>query len=111
MAKRLKYWHMTLEERNGEQEYSYDYLIRADKAEEAWKIARRLAAGWYGEDEDGNPEGSLVDGEDRVYEFPGTWILVSIDYFGRTKKGEFIEYMLNRYMIGGYDRRAEVQGN
>jgi len=103
MAKQLKYWHMRLEERNGEQEYSYNYLIRAKTEGEAWELARKMAASFYGEDEDGNPEGTIVDGDDCVYEFPGLWIVVKIDDLSPTTKGEYVRRMLEHEMIGGYD--------
>ena len=37
-------YHMELEERNGEQEYSYDFLIYAKGEEEAWRSRETMRA-------------------------------------------------------------------
>ena len=57
-------YHMELEERNGEQEYSYDFLIYAKDEEEAWEIARNYARTFYGEDDYAGNET-----ENNVFEF------------------------------------------
>jgi hypothetical protein len=92
-------YQMRLEERNGEQEYSYDYLIVADSYEEAWAVACDFASKWYGEDEDGNGLGVLVDGEDGTYEFCGGSIWVKVAALGEAYRAKFVADLISKFTI------------
>ena len=89
-----KAYHLELEEQNGEQEYSYDFLIYAKDEEEARVIAQNYAQTFYGEDDDAGKEI-----EDNVYEFLCGCIIVEIKGFYETTKELFIEHILTRYSI------------
>jgi len=82
-----KYYHYTLEEISGEQEYSYDYLIEAESFEEAEAIADTHAATFYC----GEPE--VCDGS---YLFFGGTICVEVELIAETTKEDFINNMLQR---------------
>jgi len=80
-----KYYHYKLEEINGEQEYSYDYLIEAENHAEANEIAERHASSFY----DDEPE--IVDGS---YVFFGGAITTEAVSVEETTKENFTERML-----------------
>lgn len=102
--KEHKTYHFQLEERCGEKEYTYDFLLIAKDEKEAWEYAKDYASRFYGEDEDGNPEGELVEfactrkGE-TTYEFNGGEIWVSISYLQETTMVNFIKNLLLRYTL------------
>lgn len=48
-GKTCKTYCLHLEERNGEREHNYDYLIYAHNKKDAWQIARNYASGFYGD--------------------------------------------------------------
>jgi len=87
----MKLFHMEMEEINGEQEYSYDYLIYAGNEEEAWEIAKSYARTFYGEDEYAGEEM-----ENNVFEFMHGCISVAIKGLYETTKNMFIQHMLCR---------------
>ena len=89
-----KLYHMELEERNGEQEYSYDFLIYAKDEEESWEIARNNARTFYGEDDYVGEET-----ENNVFEFMHGCIIVEIKGLYETTKDMFVEHMLFRYTL------------
>jgi hypothetical protein len=67
MPKRVKYYAGTLEERNGEQEYSHDYIIEAVSVRQAQSILNDYAKTFY----NGKPE----KGDDGYYFFNGQlWV-------------------------------------
>lgn len=86
----MKYYHGQLEERNGEQEYSYDYLIKAKSFVEAQARMELEASQFYGSD--GEKEG---DG----YFFESAGIYVEAKCLAQTTKAQFIKDMLQRYEI------------
>ena len=83
-----KCYHYTLEEINGEQEYSYDYLIEAESLEEAEAIANTHAGTFYCDE----PE----EVYDESYAFFGGAICVEIGSITETTKEGFIKDMLRR---------------
>ncbi|MEN6319770.1 MAG: hypothetical protein ABFD82_13560 [Syntrophaceae bacterium] len=89
-----KLYHMELEEHNGEQEYSYDFLIYAKNEEEAWQIARNYARTFYGEDDFAGKEPDT-----NVFEFMYGCIIVEIKGLYETTKDIFMEHMLFRYTL------------
>lgn len=80
-----KYYHYTLEEVNGEQEYSYDYLIESGCYEEAVEIAEIHASTFYGDDAE------KCDGS---YVFFGGALCVEVRSVIETTKEAFIKSML-----------------
>ena len=86
-----KYYHYTLEEINGEQEYSYDYLIEAESLEEAESIANTHASTFYCDEPEEVHDGS--------YAFFGGAICVEIDSITETTKEGFIKDMLRRVTL------------
>ena len=85
-------YYMELEERNGEQEYSYEYLIYAKDIYEAWEMAKEKARTWY-DDED------VELTETGEYEFFGGSLVARITEVCPMTEREFTEMMLNRYSI------------
>ena len=83
-----KYYHYTLEEINGEQEYAYDYLIEAESLEEAESIANTHASTFYCDEPEEVHDGS--------YEFFGGAISVEIMSVAEITKEDFIRNMLQR---------------
>jgi len=88
------YYHLTLEEINGEQEYGYDYLVTAPSMEVAEQIAEEQARSFYC-DED------VEKNEDGWYEFFGGSIAVKIAWLAKTTKAAFVKRMLAVKTIGG----------
>ena len=81
-----EYYHYTLEEINGEQEYSYNHLIEAANLEEAKAIANTHASTFYGDESEEVYDGSYV--------FFGGAICVEIKSVTKTTKEGFIRNML-----------------
>ena len=86
--KKKKYYHYTLEEINGEQEYSYDHLIEAANLEEAKVIANTHASTFYCDESEEVYDGSYV--------FFGGAICVEIKSVTKTTKEGFVRDMLQR---------------
>ena len=88
----MKTYHYTLEERNGEQEYSYQYLIHAKDKDEALEIAEDYAKTFY------DDEGVELD-EDTYYFFGGE-IAVTIDLLVEKSKEDFIDDIMRFRELG-----------
>jgi len=86
------YFTTRLEERNGENEYIYDYLMKAKNIKEAEIMAELLASAWYGED-------SKYDKDSKVYNFFGGAIAVKIVALYRTTRKAFTESLVARFTI------------
>jgi hypothetical protein len=89
----MKYFHGQLEERNGEQEYTYDYLIKATSLEKAKERLILEAEQFYGSDAE-----KIDDGNDGFFFFGGA-IYVEVKSIGQTTKAQFIKNILHRYGI------------
>jgi len=85
-----KYFEGTLEEHNGEQEYSYSYLIEAEDFDEAEMKFKELCLEWYGEGE---------ETEEGVYEFGFSAPMVINKGVRKIDKDEFIRNLVERYSI------------
>jgi hypothetical protein len=90
----MKTFYAEIKELNGEQEYSFDYLIYAVTKSDAVVVAEGMARTWYSEDEDDVEE---VDG---CYEFFGGLLIVSVVELKEMTEGEFVDRLLNRYTVG-----------
>lgn len=86
------YFTARLEESNGENEYIFDYLIKANNIKEAKIMADLLASAWYGED-------SEYDEDDKIYNFFGGAVAVKIVELYKTTKKAFTEALVNRFTI------------
>ena len=86
------YFTARLEELNGENEYIYDYLIRARNIREAEIMAELLASAWYG-------EYSQYDEDSKVYNFFGGAIAVKIVELYKTTRKAFTESLVARFTI------------
>ena len=87
--KESKYFKFRLEELNGEQEYTYDYLIEAGSQAEAEEIAEAYAGSFY----DDAPE--RIDGS---YVFFGT-IVTEVLSVNETTKERFTSDMLQNVTL------------
>jgi len=85
-----KYYHFKLEEINGEQEYSYDYLIEAASLSQAAEIAEAYAGSFY------NDKPEIIDGG--YIFFDGT-IAVEVASVIETTKEDFVQNMLREKTI------------
>ena len=85
------YFHLVIEEINGEQEYSYDYLVNAENEREANRIAEELAESFYGDDN--------VEKNGDYYEMFGGSIAVKVESLIPTTKSRFIKHMLNKLEV------------
>lgn len=86
------YFTARLEETNGENEYIFDYLMRAKSIKEAEIMAELLASAWYGED-------SEYDEDSKIYNFFGGAIAVKIVKLRKTTKKAFTESLVGRFTI------------
>jgi len=84
-----KYYHCVIKELNGEQEYSYDYLIEARNIAEANKRAETYAGKFYND----KPYAC-----DESYVFFDT-INVEVDSIIETTKEDFVKDLLRRYTL------------
>lgn len=87
----MKTYKFTLTERNGEQEYGYDYLVYAETFETAQAKMNHCAEQWYDD-----PDVKLVDDH---YEFFGGCIFVTIDSGYECTEKEFVDGLLVRYSL------------
>ncbi len=85
-----KYYRYDLEEINGEQEYSYNYLIEAENHKEAIEIAERHAGSFY----DDRPE--IIDGS---YVFFDGEITTKVGEVSETTKEDFVHDMLREVTL------------
>lgn len=86
----MKYYHGQLEEKNGEQEYSYDFLIKPKSFVEAQVRMELEASQFYG---------SNSKKEDDGYFFESAGIYIEVKCFAQTTKAKFVKNMLQRYEI------------
>ena len=85
-----KYFEGTLEEHNGEQEYTYTYLIEAKDLDEAKTKWKQFCSEWY---EDGK------EIEENIFEFPYGAPMVINKGVWEVDREEFIQMLVNRYSI------------
>lgn len=86
------YFTTRLKELNGENEYIFDYLMKAENIREAEVMADLLASAWYGED-------SVYDEDNKVYNFFDGAIAVKIVELYKTTKKAFTESLVARFTI------------
>ena len=92
---RKKLFWFTLEERNEEQEYSYDYLVKAKSLEKAKLLADQHAKTWY---DDPDVETDTFDEETTYYFFGGS-LAATVVSIQETTKEEWVKMMFERYSI------------
>ena len=84
-----------LEEKNGEQEYKHDLLVRAGKESDAWDKAQEYAMHWYhDEDVEQIKEHGHIE-----FNFFGGMIGVRIDQVCKTTKEEWLESQYQSALI------------
>lgn len=76
-----RYYHCVVKEINGEQEYSYDYLVEAENLTEAKRIAAVFARRFYSD--------TPVISDDGYIFFDTIW--VGVESLTETTKEKFIE--------------------
>jgi hypothetical protein len=86
----MKYFEMGFTEYNGEQEYSYDFLIAAQTKEEADKKAIDYIQAFYS-------NGKWIEPD--LCEYDGGCITVRFDHLWKTTKNEFVNKMLEKWSI------------
>ena len=79
------YYHLTLEEINGEQEYSYDYLVVAPSMKAAEQIAETQTRSFYSDEH--------ATKNDGWFEFFGGSIAVRVFALTKTTKAAFVKRM------------------
>ena len=95
-------YEFQMEERHGEQEYSYEYLIESAKnLDEAWVVANEYAKEFYG---DGGKELGWdvpVNENDQAksYEFFGGEIIVDVKYVKETTRAKFMADLISRWTL------------
>ena len=87
------YFNIIMQERNGEQEYVYDFLIKANNMEEATRKANHHVKTWYMDPE------VFYDVEIDKYIFFGGSIIVWYTGPYKTTKKAFIEMITDQYII------------
>jgi len=95
----VKWFEFSIEERNGEQEYTYDYLVKAKDVEEARQKARRAARTWYG-----RPDGiETHEGyeEEPWFSFLGGAVMTQVQSVKETTKRSFTKTLLDRWTWKG----------
>ena len=85
---KIKYYHLQLEEINGEQEYSHDTLIVAKNMRDAKRFAWKHARTWY-DDKD------VEETEPGVFEFFHGCIIVKIMDLSETTRENFVGRLLS----------------
>lgn len=87
----IKYYHCIIKELNGEQEYIYDYIVKAGNLAEANEIAETHAGKFYNNKPYACDEG---------YVFFGT-ISVEVESVIETTIDDFIKDLFCRYTLTG----------
>lgn len=93
----MKWFEFSIEERNGEQEYTYDYLVKAKDMKEATEKARKAARGWYGK-----PDWTDNDGDEPYFSFLGGAIITQVDSVAETTKRAFTKRIVRRWTWTGW---------
>lgn len=88
----MKIYEVRLTEQHGEQHYTHYILVDANSEKEAWNMALKIAARWYGDDEDGEPASCYVG--NNTYEMDGSGILVSVYRVTETTKKAYAQARL-----------------
>lgn len=84
------YFKAVIEEINGEQRYSYDYLVKASSFRKAQSLADNYAKSWYGESS---------HKEDGWYMHLDGTIAVRVRYVVPVTVEEFLKEILTRFTI------------
>jgi len=87
------YFNILMQEKNGEYEYAYNFLIKANNVKEATEKADLHVKTWY---TDPNVSYNVETDE---YEFFGGSIAVGYNGPSRTTKKAFINMLSDQYMI------------
>jgi len=93
----MPYFAGELEERNGEQEYTYYHIIEADTLEEARKLYESYAQTFYPVDEDDE----LPEYENDGYCHLDGAIFVRVDRLEPTTKEQWMEEQFNLNLLKG----------
>jgi hypothetical protein len=93
----------TLTERNGEQEYSHDYLVYANTQKEADEMATEHARNWY----DNTNELDPYDKDNDCFWFLGGCIAVTISPCSETDAEQFAIALADRYTLGSPEPTAQ----
>jgi len=92
----MKLFYFELHEQNGEYEYTYDHLVKAESLKEAKKIAEEYAKGFYGEVEE-------VEGEhwpfEQIYWFNNSSIAITVDEVCEITKIEFMNRAYQKALV------------
>lgn len=88
----MNYYRLSLTEYNGEQEYSYAYLLRANNQANANKEAKQFVSQWYND-----PDAEWTD--TNTIEFFGGEIGVCIGAVVQTTKREFTKELVEHFTI------------
>ena len=88
----MKYFKLTFTEINGEQEYTYNYLLKAKDRLKAESAALKFLSGWYDDDE------AEVTWPDNVEFFCGCIIVNDIS-IEETTVEQFTQDLIQRYTV------------
>ena len=91
-------YRFMLTERNGEQEYSHNYLVWAATQAEADRIAHDYASGWYDDGDERNKDLYSID-EDCFW-FLGGCIAVDITSCVETNYDDFLQELIACHTVG-----------
>lgn len=89
-----KLFEITATEYNGEQEYSFHYIVRAKDIDAATKFARKYFNRWYGDD----GLDHTIDNDPDSFEYH-LGISLTIDTIEPITKKQWIERMFDRHTI------------
>lgn len=106
MKSQMTYFAGRLKERNGEQEYSYDHIIKAENLEKAEEIYDAYAKRFY--DDADFETGEIEEPEkdsDGTYWFFGGAIGVEIEFISPTTKEKWMQDQFNMNLLN----RKEVK--
>ena len=95
----MKLFYFELHEQNGEYEYTYDHLIKAENLEEAQKLVKEYIKGFYGILDEIEIETSNHWPFENVYWFNGRTIAMEIDEVCELTKKEFMKRAYQKALV------------
>ena len=96
----MKHYHLQFTEQNGEQQYTYDYIFKAENEEDAWDKAKEFLETWYSNYEGEEREWQDEDTLSPYIEYEGGSLSARIEYINETTIEEFKTKMVERYSFG-----------
>lgn len=106
-----QHFHLCFTEHNGEQHYTYDYILTAKDEDEALAKSKEWLKTWYESYDEADERVWNDDDVQPELDIVGTGLSITIEDVILTSMEKFKDDMVNRYSFINYEIPKEVEEN